>query len=90
MPHPIQDKNKILARIRRIRGQAEALEKVVAQDAHSASVLQQIAAIRGAVNGLLAFVLEGQIHEHEASNVPAKQHHLEHKQLIHLFKACLK
>lgn len=90
MSHAVHDKNKILARIRRIRGQAEALEKAITQESECTAILQQIAAIRGAVNGLLTVVLEGQLHEHEVSSVPAKQHHLEHKQLMHLLKVCLK
>ena len=90
MSHLVQDKSKILARIRRIRGQAEALEKAVASDTECSALLQQIAAIRGAVNGLLTVVLEEQIHEHEESHVRGKQHHVEHKQLIHLLKVCLR
>jgi DNA-binding FrmR family transcriptional regulator len=90
MSYVVQDKNKILARIRRIRGQAEALEKAVTQNEDATAMLQQIAAIRGAVNGLLMVVLEGRVHGHADSKVPAKQHHLEHRQLIHLLKVCLK
>ena len=90
MSHVIQDKKKILARIRRIRGQAEAVEKAFAQEHECTAILQQIAAIRGAVNGLLMVVMQGQLHEHEGASVPARQHHLEHKQLMHLLKICLK
>jgi DNA-binding FrmR family transcriptional regulator len=90
MPNAIHDKSKVITRIRRIRGQTEALEKAVNQDCECSAILQQIAAIRGAVNGLLTAVLEGQLHEHETSGVVAKQHHLEHKQLMQLLKVCLK
>lgn len=90
MSHSIADQKKMLARIRRIRGQAEAFEKSVAGNAECAAILQQIAAIRGAVNGLLTAVLEGQLHTHAVSNVPARQHHVEHQHLLHLLKVCLK
>jgi DNA-binding FrmR family transcriptional regulator len=90
MTYVVQDKNRILARIRRIRGQADALEKAVTQNEDATAILQQIAAIRGAVNGLLTAVLEGRVHGHADSKVPGKQHHLEHRQLIHLLKVCLK
>jgi DNA-binding FrmR family transcriptional regulator len=90
MAHALHDKNRILARIRRIKGQTEALEKVVGQDADTGSVLQQIAAIRGAANGLLTVVLEGQLHEHAMSRVPAKRHHVEHRELLNLLRVCLK
>lgn len=64
MAHTIKGKKPLLARVRRIKGQAEALEKALEQEKDCAAVLQQIAAIRGAVNGLMAEVLEGHIREH--------------------------
>ncbi len=54
----------MLTRVRRIKGQTEALEKALEQETDCTAVLQQIAAIRGAVNGLMAEVLEGHIREH--------------------------
>lgn len=64
MAHTLKGKKPLLARVRRIKGQAEALEKALEQETECAAVLQQIAAIRGAVNGLMAEVLEGHIREH--------------------------
>jgi DNA-binding FrmR family transcriptional regulator len=64
MPHTIRGKKQLLTRVRRIRGQTEALEKALEQETECAVVLQQIAAIRGAVNGLMVEVLEGHIREH--------------------------
>lgn len=64
--HTIRDKKKLLTRVRRIRGQAEALEKALNTEVESNDVLQQIAAIRGAVNGLMTEVLDGHIREHLA------------------------
>ncbi|WP_397453163.1 metal/formaldehyde-sensitive transcriptional repressor [Pseudomonas sp. NA-150] len=64
MGHTIQDKKKLIARVRRIKGQADALEKALEQETECVAVLQQIAAIRGAVNGLMTQVLEGHIREH--------------------------
>lgn len=64
MAHTIRNQKQLLTRVRRIKGQAEALEKALGQQAECAAVLQQIAAIRGAVNGLMAEVLEGHIREH--------------------------
>jgi DNA-binding FrmR family transcriptional regulator len=90
MSHAIHDREKILARIRRISGQAAALEKAVAQNVEDTAVLQQIAAIRGAVNGLLTVVLEASLQRHEVARVPAHQHRIEHGQLLRLLKLCLK
>jgi len=64
MAHTIKDKSTLLARVRRIQGQAAALERALEQESECSAVLQQIAAIRGAVNGLMAQVLEGHLREH--------------------------
>ncbi|MEW7865975.1 metal/formaldehyde-sensitive transcriptional repressor [Aeromonas diversa] len=64
MSHTIHDKKKLLARVRRIRGQSAALEQALEQETDCGAVLQQIAAIRGAVNGLMLEVLEGHLREH--------------------------
>jgi len=66
MAHTITGQKKLLGRIRRIQGQAGALERAVEGQADCLAVLQQIAAIRGAVNGLMAEVLEGHLREHLA------------------------
>ncbi|MBB5193684.1 DNA-binding FrmR family transcriptional regulator [Silvimonas terrae] len=64
MSHTIKDKARLLARVRRIQGQAAALEKQLDVEGDCGAILQQIAAIRGAVNGLLAAVIEGHITDH--------------------------
>jgi DNA-binding FrmR family transcriptional regulator len=63
MPHSAQDKKKALLRVRRIRGQTEALERALESGADCAPVLVQLAAIRGAVNGLMSEILESHIRE---------------------------
>lgn len=64
MSHIHASKNKLISRIRRIKGQASALEEALDQDIECLKVLQQIAAIQGAVNGLMNEVLEQHIREH--------------------------
>lgn len=63
MPHSPEEKKRVLARVRRVRGQLDALEKALEEGAECGPVLQQIAAIRGAVNGLMAGVLESHLRE---------------------------
>lgn len=71
MSHTALNKKPLLARIRRIKGQTEALERALESDQDCAVVLQQLAAVRGAVNGLMLEVLEGHVREHlGAANVP--------------------
>ena len=63
MPHTPVEKKRVLARVGRMRGQLEALERALEQGAECAAVLQQIAALRGAVNGLMGQVLESHLRE---------------------------
>lgn len=73
MPHTPEEKKKVLARVRRIRGQCDALDRVLEAGADCGPVLQQIAAIRGAVNGLMSEVLESHLREQfgQPANDPA-------------------
>jgi DNA-binding FrmR family transcriptional regulator len=64
MAHTIREKAKLLGRVRRIRGQIEALERALEDERGCAAVMQQIAAVRGAVNGLMAEVIEDHLREH--------------------------
>jgi DNA-binding FrmR family transcriptional regulator len=64
MAHTIRDKQKLLNRARRIRGQIEAIERALDGEADCGEVLHLIAASRGAINGLLAEVVEGHIRTH--------------------------
>ena len=63
MPHSPQEKKRVLARVRRVRGQLDALERALEEGADCAPILQQIAAVRGAINGLMAGVLESHLRE---------------------------
>ncbi|MBQ0709210.1 MULTISPECIES: metal/formaldehyde-sensitive transcriptional repressor [unclassified Ochrobactrum] len=71
MPHSPEDKKRALTRLRRIRGQAEALERAVEAGTECAALLQQIAALRGAANGLMAEVLESHFRETFAQETKA-------------------
>ena len=64
MSHTITGKKRLLSRVRRIKGQTEALERALSDEVECQAILQQIAAVRGAVNGLMVEVLEGHIREH--------------------------
>ena len=63
MPHSPAEKKRVLGRVRRVRGQLDALEAALEKGTDCGPVLQQIAAIRGAVNGLMAGVLESHLRE---------------------------
>lgn len=63
MPHTAEEKKRVLTRVRRLRGQVDALERALEEGSDCGAVLQQIAAVRGAVNGLMAGVLESHLRE---------------------------
>jgi len=62
--HTIKEKKKLLARVRRVRGQVEAVERALDQEKGCAEVLQLVVAARGAMNSLMAEVIEGHIRVH--------------------------
>ncbi len=64
MAHTIREKAKLLNRVRRIRGQVDAVEKALEADDECSPILQTIAACRGALNSLMAEILEGHVREH--------------------------
>lgn len=68
MSHTIREKSKLLGRVRRIRGQVEALERALDAEKGCAEVLHQIAAVRGAINGLMVEVIDDHIQMHVASS----------------------
>ena len=63
MPHSAEDKKKAINRLRRIKGQTEALERAIEEGIECRALLQQIAALRGAANGLMAEVLDIHLRE---------------------------
>ena len=67
MPHTFRDRKKLKVRLARIRGQIDAVERALDETQDCGAVLQQIAAIRGAVTGLLGEVLDGHVREHLAA-----------------------
>jgi DNA-binding FrmR family transcriptional regulator len=65
MAHLSSDPDKkLLARVRRIRGQIEAIERAIEHGTDCYAVLQQTTAARGALNGLMAELIDGHIRHH--------------------------
>ena len=64
MSHTLKHKKPLLNRVRRLKGQLEALERALDEETGCYPILHQITAIRGAINGLMATVIEGHIREH--------------------------
>lgn len=92
MVHTIREKQRLLARVRRIRGQIEAIERALESEAECEKVMHLLAAVRGAVTGLMAEVVEDHVWTHlvdrekypDALNVDAA------KQLLDVVRTYLK
>ena len=64
MSHTIKDKPELLLRAKRIQGQVEALVRALDEERDCSDVLRLMSAARGAMNSLMAELLEGHIKHH--------------------------
>ena len=64
MAHTVEEKKKLLNRIQRIMGQVAAIKKALDEEAECSDVLHTISACRGAMDALMAEVIEGHIRFH--------------------------
>ena len=62
--HTVREREKLIARVRRIRGQIEAIERALTEEKGCYDVLQTVTAARGALNGLVAEMIEDHIRFH--------------------------
>jgi DNA-binding FrmR family transcriptional regulator len=92
VPHSPEEKKRVIARLRRIRGQSEALERAVQAGTDCGALLQQLAALRGATTGLMGEVLESHLRETLAASgtsiSPEVQTELD--RLMHIVRTNLK
>jgi DNA-binding FrmR family transcriptional regulator len=71
MGHTIREKARLMARVRRVRGQVEAVERALEAEKGCAEVLHLVVAARGAMNSLMAEIIADHIREHVAD--PARE-----------------
>jgi FrmR/RcnR family transcriptional regulator, repressor of frmRAB operon len=64
MGHTIRDRKKLLARVRRLRGQVDGIERALTKEMGCEQVMHLIAGARGAMAGLMAEVLEDHVRSH--------------------------
>ena len=62
--HTVREREKLIARVRRIRGQVEGIERALVEEKGCHAVLQTVTAARGALNGLVAELIEDHIRFH--------------------------
>ena len=91
MSHTQKSKSKLLGRIRRIKGQSVAIEASLEGNPECMALLQQIAALKGAVNGLMKEVLEEHIKEHlGAEDLTQQQRQQEIEDVLSILKTYMK
>ena len=92
MAHTLNEKEKLVWRVRRIRGQVEAVERALTEEQDCSEILQLITAARGAMNSLIVEVLEGHIREHvlDPKQKPDSQHVSAAEELIDVLRSYLK
>jgi DNA-binding FrmR family transcriptional regulator len=92
MAHTVKDKQKLLHRIRRIRGQVIAIERALEQEKDCSTVLLTLAACRGAINSLMAQLLEGHVRFHvlDPDRKPGAEQAEAAQELITIIKSYLK
>ena len=92
MSHTTKDKQKLILRAKRIQGQVEALVRVLTEERDCSEVLQVMSAARGAMNSLMAELLEGHIRSHVLSGKqkPTSQQAMAADEVIEMVKSYLK
>ena len=92
MSHTIREKQKLLARVRRIRGQIEGIERALDEETECDRILHLIAVARGAMAGLMAEVIEDHVREHlvDAEKYPGALNAEAADQLLEVVRAYLK
>jgi FrmR/RcnR family transcriptional regulator, repressor of frmRAB operon len=89
MSHTAKDKAKITARVRRLRGQMEAIEGAIGT-APCGEILNLVASVRGALNGLMAELIEDHIREHVMDARSTSDRNEGARELIDVVKAYLR
>ena len=98
MSHISENKKKLSARISRIKGQVDAIEKSLFAGVECTHFLHQIASVRGAIDGLMSEALEGHIREHlghrhlshDGHVQDEAHHHDDLEEVINVLKTYLK
>ncbi|MBB5373026.1 metal/formaldehyde-sensitive transcriptional repressor [Acidocella aromatica] len=66
MRYADSERRKLVNRLSRIRGQIEAIQAALAEDASCTALLQQAVACRGAMDGFIGTVIEHHVRQHVA------------------------
>lgn len=92
MTHTTLEKQKLVNRARRLKGQIDAFERALVADADCGDLMRLITAARGAINGLMAEVLSVHIQEHmiDADRTPSPSEREAASELVGVLRTYLK
>ncbi|MGE0971582.1 metal-sensing transcriptional repressor [Klebsiella sp. WOUb02] len=90
MSHTVRHKKMLLTRLKKIQGQSGALEKMLNREHECGEVLQQLAAIRGAVNGMMLQVIQGHLTDHVVKEPEELQREADLEVVMQVIKSYLK
>ncbi|MEO8550753.1 MAG: metal/formaldehyde-sensitive transcriptional repressor [Kofleriaceae bacterium] len=90
--HTSREREKLLLRIKRLRGQVDGIQRTLEEDADCFVVLQTVAACRGALASLMTEIIEGHIREHilDPAQEPTAAQRRASEQLIEVLRSFIK
>lgn len=90
MSHLSRNKSRLITRLRRIKGQVEAVERALESEADCGEVLRQLASIRGAMTGLTSEVIEEQLRNHVVAASTASERERGAEEMIQILRSYMK
>ncbi len=90
--HIITNKEKLISRVKKIKGQLEGVENALENDRDCKQILHIVSSIRGALGGLMSEVMESHIINHIGDNkdgLSEKEIHMV-QELVEFMKAFMK
>lgn len=92
MAHTQRDRDKLLMRIKRIRGQVEGIQRTLEQGDDCFAVLQTVAACRGALTSLMTEIIEGHVRDHilDPAQEPTDTQKVAAEELMEILRAFVK
>ena len=92
MAHAVHEKQKLLNRVRRLKGQVDAIERALEAEDSCTQVMRLLTAARGAMNGMMAEVVEDHIQMHmmEANRKPSREEIEAADELVDVLRSYIK
>ncbi len=90
MSHTVTNKKRLLNRVRRIRGQVEAVERALVEEVGCAEIMLTLAASRGAIHGLMVELLEEHLHTHVVDPADESERHAAAEEVAKVFRMSLR